>query len=175
MYKDFKVVSEVVVPGVDPFADLDAESRDVVDHGHSSDDDMVELTRLVERVCEDPPDLEMYLNFDQDIVCQQFDDDKWNDEFFAELDRTQEGATCKERRLQEDEATCSSDEEEPVQPTIKTTSEALQLHEQTQYFLDFFGHGYVANYVGVVIDKVVALQMKQLMNAKQSHIDDCFL
>ena len=56
--------------------------------------------------CEDPHNLEMYLNFNQDIVHQEFDDDKWNDEFFAELDRTQEGATCKERRLQEDGATC---------------------------------------------------------------------
>ena len=86
MDKDFKVASEVVVTGDDPFADLDAESGDVVDHGHSGDNDVVELTRLVEQVCEDPPDLVMYLNFDQDIVCQEFDDDKWNDEFFAELD-----------------------------------------------------------------------------------------
>ena len=53
-----------------------------------------------------------------------------------------------------------------VQPTIKTTSEALQLLEQTQYFLDFFGHGSVANDVGVVIYKVATLQMKQLMNVK---------
>ena len=70
MDKDFKVVSEVDVTGDDPFADLDAESGDVVDHGHSSDDNEVELTRLDEQVCDDPPDLEiyMYLNFNQDIV-----------------------------------------------------------------------------------------------------------
>ena len=109
----------------------------------------------------------MYLNFDQGIVCQEFDDDKCNDEFFVELDQTPEGATCKDRRLQEDEATCSSDEEEPVQLTIKITSKALQLLEQAQYFLDFFGHGSVTNDIGIVIDKAAALQMKQWVNAKQ--------
>ena len=50
--KDFKVVSEVVVTGDDLFADLDAESGDVVDHGHRGDYDVAELTRLVEQVCE---------------------------------------------------------------------------------------------------------------------------
>ena len=31
----------------------------------------------------------MYLNSDQDIVCREFDDENWNNEFFLELDRTQ--------------------------------------------------------------------------------------
>ena len=49
-----------------------------LDDDNVADSDEVELTQLIEQVCEDPPDLDMYLNFDQDIVCREFDDEKRN-------------------------------------------------------------------------------------------------
>ena len=60
---------------------------------------------------------------------------------------------------EEDEA-----DNEPFQPKIKTLTEAIDLLEQTQYFLDFSGYESVANEVGAVIDKVVLLQMKELID-----------
>ena len=62
-----KVIFEVIVTLRDPFTDLDDNS--------AADSDEVELTQLIEQLCEDPPDLDMYLNFDQDIVCREFDDE----------------------------------------------------------------------------------------------------
>ena len=53
-------------------------------------------------------------------------------------------------------------------------TEAIGLLEQIQYFVDFSGYETVANEVGAVIDKVVLLQMKELMSAKQSYIDEYF-
>ena len=47
--KDFKVVSEGIVILGDPFADLNDDT--------AADSDEVELTQLIEQVCEDPPDL----------------------------------------------------------------------------------------------------------------------
>ena len=138
------------------------------------DSDEVELTQLIEQVCKDPPDLDMSLNFVQDIVCREFDDENWNNEFFLELDRTQ-GSSSRPRT--EDASSDNKEDEaddEPFQPTIKTLTEAIDLLEQTQYFLDFSGYESVANEVGAVIDKVVLLQMKELMSAKQSHIDEYF-
>ena len=79
----------------------------------------------------------MYLNSDQDIVCREFDDENWNNEFFLELDRTQ-GSSSRPRTEDAD-----SDIEEdvadykPFQHKIKTLNEAIGLLEQTQYFLDF--------------------------------------
>ena len=76
-----KVIFKGIVTLGDPFTDLDDNS--------AADSDEVELTQLIEQVCEDPPDLDMYLNFDQDIVCSKFDDGNWNNKFFLESDRTQ--------------------------------------------------------------------------------------
>ena len=70
---------------------------------------------------------------------------------------------------EEDEA-----DNEPFQRKNKTLTEAIDLLEQTQYFLDFSGYESVVNEVGAVIDRVVLLQMKELMSAKQSHIDEYF-
>lgn len=164
--KEFKVVSEGMVIE-DPFADLDGDSM-----ADNSNDDEVELAELIEQVCEDPPDLEMYLNFDQDIMCQEFDDDNWNDEFFSELDHIQ-GSSSRVRASTDDEDE-EDEADEPAQPKIKTVSEAIDLLEQTQYFLDFSGYESVANDISAAIDKVAKLKMKKLMSAKQSHIDEYF-
>jgi hypothetical protein len=164
--KEFKVVSEGIATE-DPFADLDGDSM-----ADNSNDDAVELAELIEQVCEDPPDLEMYLNFDQDIVCQEFDDGNWNDEFFSELDHIQ-GHSSRVRVSSDDE-----DEEvevdEPAQPKIKTIFEAIDLLEQAQYFLDFSRYESVANDISAAIDNIAKLKMKKMMSTKQSHIDKYF-
>ena len=71
---------KIIITLGDPFTDLDDNS--------AADSDEVELTQLIEQVCEDLSDFDMYLSFDQDIVCREFDDENWNNEFFLELDRT---------------------------------------------------------------------------------------
>ena len=107
------------------------------------------MTQLIEKVCEDSPDLDMYLNSDQGIVCREFDDENWNNNLnwivLKKVPVDQQQKIYKRRWA----------DDEPFQPKIKTLTKAIDLLEQTQYFLDFSGYEPVANEVGAVIDKIV--------------------
>ena len=97
LYKDFKVVSEGIVTLEDPFTDLDDDS--------AADSDEVELTQLIEQVCEDLPDFARW---------------KLEQWIFLELDRTQESFSWPRT---EDASSDNEEDEadnEPFQPKIKT-------------------------------------------------------
>ena len=128
------------------------------------------MAELIQQVSEDPPTLEMYVNFDQDIVCREFDNDKWNDEFFSELDHTQ-GSSSRARVTTTDDEDEQEEDNEPPQPKIATISEATDLLEQTRYFFDFES---VANDISAAVDKVSMLKLKKTMSAKQTHIHNFF-
>lgn len=65
---EFNVVSDLL-PATDPFAELDNDSTS----GQADSDDSIEteLVELMREVCENPPDLEMYLY----IICPEVDDE----------------------------------------------------------------------------------------------------
>ena len=83
-----------------------------------------ELAGLVQKLCgDDDYSPDEYVNFDEETpVCQEYDDDEWNDSFFNELDASRSRGT--RQRDQESSDNEDDEEEAPVPPKIKSYTEA---------------------------------------------------
>ena len=162
--RNFDIVSVGLSIDSDPFEDLDD------DNGLNS-----QLNELVGQAChDDPPDLNMYINFDQDFpICHEFDDDTWNDEFFSELDKSQEAVRSTRPRL-EDQDSKDDEDEAPSLPKIKSLPEAIYSLEQVKYHLEFYGYGSEADSISIAIHTIAEVQMKKFMSAKQTCIHEYF-
>ena len=162
--REFQIVARVSESDddEDPFVELD-----------SGNSDMEDLENLISQVQDGDSScsVEEFVSGDSDLpVCQDIFSDKWEQQFLDQITKNPSSELTEETGSSESES--EAEDEQDVEPRLKSLKEVIHALEEVSSFLDYKGYTDEAYETSKLVNSVA--QLHSLKSARQTTIKEYF-